>query len=106
MDDTAMLRQKIVHTDERLRLSKRARFGRVEQLIAESIAKDLGPGPDDVRAPLVAASITAAFTTLSDRLVTESGEPISRDQAMVILDEVLRFSSAGLEAIRRGPGTT
>ena len=104
-DDNAMLREKITHTDERLRLSKRARFGRVEELIAESIAKDLDAGPDDVRPALVAASITAAFTTMSDRLAAASGEPVSGDQAMAILDEVLRFSSGGLEALRRGPET-
>ncbi|MGH3264838.1 MAG: hypothetical protein ACRDNS_22930, partial [Trebonia sp.] len=103
LDDKAMLREKIIHTDERLRLSKRARFGRVEQLIAESIAKDLQAGPDDVRAPLVAASITAALTTLPDRLASEAGEPISHEQAAAILDEVLTFLSGGLEALRRDP---
>lgn len=104
IDDNAMLREKITHTDERLRLSKRARFARVEQLIAESIAKDLKAGPDDVRPPLVAASITAALTTISDRLVAQSGEPISPEQATAILDEVLAFLSGGLEALRRGSG--
>ena len=105
IDDNALLRQKIVNADERLRLSKRARFGRVEQLIAESIAKDLQAGPDDVRPLLVAASITAALTTMSDRLVTESGEPVSHAQATAILEEVLEFSSGGLGALRRGRGT-
>lgn len=102
LDDKAMLREKIIHTDERLRLSKRARFGRVEQLIAESIAKDLQAGPDDVRPPLVAASITAALTTLPDRLAPEAGEPISPEQAVAIFDEVLTFLSGGLDALRRG----
>ena len=105
LDDKAMLRKKIIHTDERLRLSKRARFGRVEQLIAVSIAKDLQAAPDDVRPPLVAASITAALTTMRDRLEAESGEPISHEQAMAILDEVLEFLSGGLEALRRAQET-
>ena len=106
LDDRAMLRAHIIHTDERLRLSKRARFGRVEELIAESVAKDLRAGPEDVRPSLVAASITAALTTMSDRLGAESREPISEEQAMAILDEVLRFSSGGLEALRRSPETS
>jgi AcrR family transcriptional regulator len=105
IDDNALLRQKIVNADERLRLSKRARFGRVEQLIAESIAKDLQAGPDDIRPLLVAASITAALTRMSDRLATESGEPVSHAQATAILEEVLEFLSGGLEALRRGRGT-
>ncbi len=70
-------------------------------MISESIAKDLGAAPDDLRPPLVAASITAAFTTMRDRLEAESGEPISHEQAMAILDEVLEFLSGGLEALRR-----
>ena len=105
LDDNAGLRQKIIHTNEALRLSKRARFARIEQLIAESIAKDLDAGPDDVRPPLVAASITAALTTTRDRLEAESGEQISQEQAAAILDEALKFLSGGLEALRRGRQT-
>jgi AcrR family transcriptional regulator len=101
-DDDAKLRKKIIHTDEALRRSERARFAQIEQLIADSIAKDLDAAPDDVRPPLVAASITAAFTTMRDRLEAESGEEISHEQAMAILDEVLEFLSGGLEALRRG----
>jgi AcrR family transcriptional regulator len=104
-DDDAKLRKRIIHTDEALRLSERARFARLEQLIADSIAKDLDAAPDDVRPPLVAASITAAFTTMRDRLEAESGEQISHEQAMAILDEVLEFLSGGLEALRRGRAT-
>ena len=102
VDDDAKLRKKIIHTDEALRRSERARFAQIEQLIADSIAKDLDAAPDDVRPPLVAASITAAFTTMRDRLEAESGEEISHEQAMAILDEVLEFLSGGLEALRRG----
>jgi AcrR family transcriptional regulator len=101
LDDSARLRKKIVSTDEGLRLSERARAARIEQLIAESIAKDLDAGPDDVRPRLVAASISAAFMTVRDRLEAESGEPISHEQAMAILDEVLEFLQGGLEALRR-----
>lgn len=103
MDDKAMLREQIVHSDERLRLSKRARFARVEELIAESIAKDLQAGPDDVRPSLVAASITAAFTMTGEWLANEPGREISPERAAAILDEVLRFASGGLEALRRDP---
>src|SRR3984893_8251374 len=55
-DDNERLRKKIVGSDEELRLGERARFARVEQLIAESIARDLDAGPGDIRPTLVAAS--------------------------------------------------
>ena len=106
MDDKALLRQKIIYSNEALRLGKRARVGRIEQLIAESIAKDLDAGPDDVRPPLVAASITAALTTTRDRLEARSGEQVSHEQAMAILDDALKFLSGGLEALRRGRQTS
>jgi AcrR family transcriptional regulator len=101
MDEDARLRKKIIHSDESLRLSERGRSARVEQLIADSIARDLDAGPGDVRPPLVAASVTAAFNAARDRLEAESGEPVSHEQAMAILDEILEFLRGGLEGLRR-----
>ena len=69
----------------------RARFARVEELIAESIARDLDAEPGDIRPPLVAASMSAAFTTMRDRIEAESGEPISYEQTKAIIDQVLVF---------------
>jgi AcrR family transcriptional regulator len=100
-DDNARLRKKIIHTDEALRLAGRARFARAEELIAESVARDLGAGPGDIRPTVAAASITAAFTTLIDRFEAQSGEPISHEQAIAILDEVLDFLRGGLDGTRR-----
>ncbi|MGZ4288360.1 MAG: hypothetical protein ACXVW5_29735 [Solirubrobacteraceae bacterium] len=69
---------------------------------AESIANDLHAGPDDIRPPLLAASIIAALTTVRDRLLeAQAGEPISHEQPMGTLDEVLEFTRGGLEALQR-----
>jgi AcrR family transcriptional regulator len=105
MDEDARLRKQIIHSDESLRLSERGRSARVEQLIADSVARDLDAAPGDVRPALVAASVTAAFNAARDRLEAESGEPVSHEQAMAILDEVLEFLRGGLEGLRRSrPG--
>jgi AcrR family transcriptional regulator len=101
MDEDARLRKKIIHSDESLRLSERGRSARIEQLIADSIARDLDAEPGDLRPPLVAASVTAAFNAARDRLEAESGEPVSHEQAMAILDEILEFLQGGLEGLRR-----
>lgn len=101
-DETALLRKQIVGSDEELRRSERARFARVEQLIAESIARDLDSPPGDIRPSLVAASMTAAFTTMRDRLEAESGEPISHEQVMAVMDQVLLFLRSGLDGLTRG----
>src|ERR1700722_9006819 len=61
-DETASLRKRIIGASEGLRLSERARSAPMEELVTESIAKDLGDvGPDDIRPRLIAASVTAAF---------------------------------------------
>jgi AcrR family transcriptional regulator len=99
--EEALLRKKIIQSDEALRLAAHARHGRIEQLIAESIAKDLDAGPGDIRPYLVAASMTAAFTDLSARLESETGEPLTFEQATGILEDVLEFLRGGLEALQR-----
>jgi AcrR family transcriptional regulator len=101
-DESLRLRKKIIATDEGLRLVERARFARVEQMIEESIAKDLDAGPDDIRPALVASSMAAALTTIRDRLAAESGEPISHEESMAILEQVLDFLSGGIEGLRNG----
>jgi AcrR family transcriptional regulator len=101
-DEQTRLRKRIIGANEGLRLSERARSAAMEELVAASIAKDLGDvGPDDVRPRLIAASVTAAFSAVRDRLQDGSGEPISHEEALAILDQVITFLRGGLEALER-----
>jgi AcrR family transcriptional regulator len=101
-DEHARLRKRIIGASEGLRLSERARSAPMEELVTESIAKDLGDvGPDDIRPRLIAASVTAAFSAVRDRLQDESGEPLPYEEALEILDQVLEFLRGGLEALQR-----
>ena len=100
-DEQTRLRKRIIGANEALRLSERARSAPLERIIAESIARDLDAGPDDVRPLLIAASVTAAFNAVRDRLVEGSDGPVSHEQALGILDEVLEFLRGGLEALQR-----
>ena len=86
-----------------LQMKMRARHVQLEPMLAESIARDLGTGAEDIRALLIAASMTAAFESVSDRIfqAESGGEPITHEQSMAILDEVLEFLRGGLEAIQR-----
>jgi AcrR family transcriptional regulator len=100
-DDQAMLRKQVVANSPALQMKIRARIGQLEPLLTQSIAKDLDAEPGDIRPPLLAASMIAAFTTVRDRLSeAEAGEPISHEQAMGTLDEVLEFMRGGLEALQ------
>jgi hypothetical protein len=101
-DEQTRLRKQIIGANEALRLSERARSAAMEELVAASIAQDLGDvGPDDVRPRLIAASVTAAFSAVRDRLQDGSGEPISHEEALAILDQVITFLRGGLEALER-----
>ena len=102
-DEQTRLRKRIIGANEGLRHSERARSGAMEELVAASIAQDLGDvGPDDVRPRLIAASVTAAFSAVRDRLQDGSDEPISHEEALAILDQVIEFLRGGLEALSGG----
>jgi AcrR family transcriptional regulator len=100
-DELAMLRKRAIRNSPTLNLKLRARVAELEPALAESFAKDLGSDPDDIRAVLIAASATAAFKTLQDRLESETvGETLSHEDTMAIVDEVLEFLRGGLDRLR------
>ncbi len=102
LDDAEVLRKALIASSPALQMKVRARHAEVEPMLAESIAKDLGTEPHDIRTLLIAASITAAFMSVSERLnaAEAAGSPVSHDDAMAILDEVLEFLRGGLEALQ------
>jgi AcrR family transcriptional regulator len=102
-DKQAVLRKRIIGASEGLRHSERARSAPMEELVTESITRDLGDvGPDDIRPRLIAASVTAAFGAVRERLQQgEAGEPIPHEEALEILDQVLEFLRGGLQALQR-----
>jgi AcrR family transcriptional regulator len=102
-DDEARLRKQIFSSNPSLQMSMRARHGQLEPMLAESIAKDLGAGPDDIRPLLIAASMTAAFTSVRDRFMEaeSGGEPLTHEDGMAVVDQVLEFLRGGLEALQR-----
>jgi AcrR family transcriptional regulator len=100
-DPTRELRKRIVAHDETLRRSERARFAPFEQLMVEAIAEDLHAGPDDIRPQIVAAALIAAFSAVHDTDSAMEPEPLSADQAMAVIDDVMSFLRGGLDALRR-----
>jgi AcrR family transcriptional regulator len=102
-DEAAQLRKRVMTANPALKKKMRASHGELEPMLAESIAKDLGAGPDDIRPLLIAASMTAAFTSMRDRFMEAEagGEPMTHEQGMAILDQVLEFLRGGLEAMQR-----
>jgi AcrR family transcriptional regulator len=102
-DEEAQLRKRLMMCNPALQMRVRARHAQLEPMLAESIAKDLDAEPGDIRTMLIAASMTAAFTSVRDRFLEAEagGEPVSHEQGMAILDEVLEFLRGGLDALQR-----
>jgi hypothetical protein len=75
----------------------------LEPMLAQSIAKDLGAQPDDLQPMLAAASVTAAFISVRDRIfeAEAGGKPMTHEQGMATLDQVLEFLRGGLEALQQ-----
>src|SRR5437763_4540362 len=92
-DEWALLRKKIMTATPTLQMKMRARHAQLEPILADSIAKDLGAEPGDIQALLVAASMTAALTSVRDRILEAEagGVPMSHEQGMAVLDQVLEF---------------
>jgi AcrR family transcriptional regulator len=99
-DDNMLARKKILAESPELQMKLRARIGELESILTDSIARDLEAGPDDVRPSLIAASMTAAFAAVRDRIQV-ADEDSDHEAAMRILDEVLEFLQGGLRALQR-----
>jgi AcrR family transcriptional regulator len=97
------LRKQIIAASPSLQLRLDARHAQIEPMLAASIAKDLGAEPDDLRAILAAASVTAAFSAVRRCLSDDNAPPgpEAHERGMAILDDVLEFLRGGLEALRR-----
>ena len=100
-DPNAVLRKRILQSDETLRRGERARSGPFEQLMVEAIAEDLNADPDDIRPQIVAAAAAAAFTTVRERDPAALPESDSVEQAMAAIDDVMHFLRGGLDALRQ-----
>jgi AcrR family transcriptional regulator len=102
-DETAALRKRVMTANPALQKKMRAHLGELEPMLAAAIATDLDAGPDDLRPLLIAASMTTAFTSMRDRFLEAEagGEPMTHEQAMAILDQVLDFLRGGLEALQQ-----
>jgi AcrR family transcriptional regulator len=99
-DHNQMLRKRILADNETLMRAERAHFAPFEQLMVEAIAEDLDAGPDDIRPQIVAAALTAAFSSIQDRDQSVPPESFSPEQAMAMIDDVMGFLRGGLEALR------
>jgi AcrR family transcriptional regulator len=103
VDDRERCRKRLIGESEALAAHNRALMGRVEELLAEHIARDLGDRPDDVRPRMIASAVIGALSALDVKGADGSESPPTREEALAIVDETLTFLRAGMEALRH-PG--
>jgi len=96
--------ERIICSDETLLSHKRARMSQLQELLAAAIADDLGAEPDDFRAHVAAASLTAAFEVL-ERRDRGTSAAYTTEEVATAIDPVISFVRAGLEALPAPAGS-
>jgi AcrR family transcriptional regulator len=103
-EDEALLRKQLCREDEGLANFQGGFMARIQELLLEAIADDLGEQPDALRPRLVAAAAVAALTSLDDSFdeKAEQRVPGAKAEALAVLDNALLFLRAGLDALQDG----
>jgi AcrR family transcriptional regulator len=98
-DERDRCRKRLIAESEALAARQRAMMGRIEELLAENIARDLGDTPDDLRPRMIASAVIGALHAV-DVKGMDQPEPPPPEEALAMVDEALTFLRAGLEALR------
>ncbi len=99
--DLDCMLDEVIAADETLSRHKRARIAQVQGVLAAAIAEDLGAPPDDLRASVAAASLTAAFEVLAEQGASTAAT--TNEAIAAAIDPVIAFVRAGLAALPATP---
>ena len=102
-DPRERCRQQLLHESEALRAHDRHLRAGVEDLLAESIAEDLGLTPDSLRARMVASATISAFERIQEFYGGKGTVKPSQERALAVFDEALTFARGGIEALQQSP---
>jgi TetR/AcrR family transcriptional regulator, regulator of mycofactocin system len=101
-EDVALLRKRLCREDEGLANFQGGIFARIQELLLEAIADDLGESKDALRPRLVTAAAIAALASLDGTLheETEQRGPVAKAEALAVLDDVMLFLGGGIDALQ------
>jgi AcrR family transcriptional regulator len=102
-DPRERCRQQLMDESEALRAHDRHLLGRIEDLLTECIAEDLGVEPDAMRARMAAAATIAAFERMQELYGDKDELKRNPDEALAIFDEALVFARGGIQALQGAP---
>jgi AcrR family transcriptional regulator len=97
--DQAHLRKRLCHEDEGLANFQGGIMARIQELLLEAIADDLGEPQDALRPRLVAAAAMAALSSL-DGSFDEKAAPGAKAEALAVLDDAMIFLRGGIGALQ------
>jgi AcrR family transcriptional regulator len=99
-DERELCRKRVVRQSETLDAHRRALMGRMEDMLAEAVARDFGNRPGDLRPPMIASAAIAALGSLDRTGITVRESPPTREEALAMIDQALTFLQGGLVALR------
>jgi AcrR family transcriptional regulator len=91
--EDAALRKRLCVEEPGLAAREKSLLGRLEVLLREGVARDLGEPADSLRPKLVAAAAVAAMAAIDD-------EGADKAHSMKVLDEALVFLRGGVAALQ------
>jgi AcrR family transcriptional regulator len=99
-EDEALLRKQLCREDEGLANFQGGIFARIQVLLLEAIADDLGEPQDTLRPRLVTAAAIAALTSLEGTIHDKAEQRVAKVEALSVLDDAMLFLRGGIDALQ------
>jgi TetR/AcrR family transcriptional regulator, regulator of mycofactocin system len=100
-EDEGHLRKRLCKEDEGLANFQGGVMARIQELLVEAIAEDLGEPPNALRPRLVAAAAMAALMSLDSTMEEEGGHShTGKAESLAVLDEAIVFLRGGIAALQ------
>jgi AcrR family transcriptional regulator len=98
--EEALLRKRLRCEDEGLANFEGGIRARVEELLLEAIADDLGEPQEALRPRLVTAAAIAALTPLEGTIHEKTEQRVAKAEALAVLDDAILFLRGGIDALQ------
>jgi AcrR family transcriptional regulator len=99
-EDEALLRKRLCREDEGLANFQVGIMARIQELLLEAIASDLGEPHDALRPRLVTAAAMAALTSLESTVGHDAEGRMAKGDALAVLDDAIAFLRGGIDALQ------
>ena len=99
-EDEALLRKRLCREDEGLANFQGGIMTRIQELLLEAIADDLGEPRDALRPRLVTAAAIAALTSVEGTIHEKTEQRVAKAEALAVLDDAMVFLRGGIDALQ------